>query len=213
MVVPLVHALSWVLICNTLEQLRPILAMLWLCVSVLESNCHSVSVPTNEHSTSALQQGRRGLPSSERSITALERSLSCLSLQVIVVSGETGCGKTTQVPQFILEESIAAGAGSCTSIVCTQPRRISAVSIAQRVATERGETVGRTVGYSIRLESKASEATRLLFCTTGRRLPLCLAGGSAPCSAHGRLCSAHGRVCSLNAIPNSWHSCDFHGSQ
>lgn len=70
-----------------------------------------------------------------------------------------------QVPQFMLEE--AAAAGTHVSIVCTQPRRISAMGVAERVASERGEPLGRTVGYSIRLENKSSAATRLLFCTTG----------------------------------------------
>lgn len=76
--------------------------------------------------------------------------------QVTVISGETGCGKTTQVPQFILESEILAGRGAKTSIVVTQPRRISAVSIAERVAQERGESLGETVGYQIRLEKTSS---------------------------------------------------------
>lgn len=83
------------------------------------------------------------------------------------MSGETGCGKTTQLPQMLLEAAIARGAGPDTSIVCTQPRRISAVSIAQRVARERGEALGHRVGYRIRLEAAASADTRLLFCTSG----------------------------------------------
>ena len=55
--------------------------------------------------------------------------------QVVVVEGSTGCGKTTQVSQFVLEQSAAAG--ERCSIICTQPRRISAMSVAERVAAER----------------------------------------------------------------------------
>ncbi|KAK3270362.1 hypothetical protein CYMTET_21238 [Cymbomonas tetramitiformis] len=85
--------------------------------------------------------------------------------QVSVVEGETGCGKTTQVPQYLLET--AAEEGRICNIICTQPRRISAMGVAERVAAERGEPLGRTVGYTIRLENCVSAATRLLFCTTG----------------------------------------------
>ena len=65
-----------------------------------------------------------------------------------------GCGKTTQIPQFILDDEIRKGEGSVTHIVCTQPRRISAISVAERVADERDEKVGEdgSVGYQIRLE-------------------------------------------------------------
>ncbi|BDA50474.1 3'-5' RNA helicase YTHDC2 [Coccomyxa sp. Obi] len=87
------------------------------------------------------------------------------SHQVVLVAGETGCGKTTQVPQFLLEDAWAAGRGC--RIMCTQPRRISAISIAERVAAERGERCGTTVGYTIRLESKGGPASSLMFCTNG----------------------------------------------
>ena len=71
-----------------------------------------------------------------------------------------------RLPQ-VLDDLIDRGEGASCNMICTQPRRISAISVAERVADERAEKVGRTVGYSIRLESKTCRDTRLLFCTTG----------------------------------------------
>ncbi|PON47342.1 ATP-dependent RNA helicase DHX [Parasponia andersonii] len=87
--------------------------------------------------------------------------------QVVVISGETGCGKTTQLPQYILESEIEATRGGFCNIICTQPRRISAMAVSERVAAERGETLGESVGYKVRLEGMKGRDTRLLFCTTG----------------------------------------------
>lgn len=69
-------------------------------------------------------------------------------LQVIIISGETGCGKTTQIPQFILESEIESVHGAACNIICTQPRRISAMSVSERVAFERGEKLGESVSLS-----------------------------------------------------------------
>uniref|UniRef100_A0A3Q3BAB6 RNA helicase n=1 Tax=Kryptolebias marmoratus TaxID=37003 RepID=A0A3Q3BAB6_KRYMA len=92
------------------------------------------------------------------------------SNRVLVVSGETGCGKTTQVTQFILDDHINRGVGSMCRVVCTQPRRISAISVAERVAAERAESVGNgnSCGYQIRLQSRLPRRQgSILYCTTG----------------------------------------------
>ncbi|XP_069004357.1 ATP-dependent DNA/RNA helicase DHX36 isoform X2 [Embiotoca jacksoni] len=92
------------------------------------------------------------------------------SNRVLVVSGETGCGKTTQVTQFILDDYINRGVGSMCRVVCTQPRRISAISVAERVAAERAESVGNgnSCGYQIRLQSRLPRKQgSVLYCTTG----------------------------------------------
>ncbi|CAA0838996.1 RNA helicase family protein [Striga hermonthica] len=90
---------------------------------------------------------------------------------VVVISGETGCGKTTQVPQYILDNMIEEGCGGRCNIICTQPRRIAAISVAERVADERCESSpgsnNSLVGYQVRLDSARNERTKLLFCTTG----------------------------------------------
>ena len=76
------------------------------------------------------------------------------------------CGKTTQVPQFILDDHLLTDSPLC-NIICTQPRRISAIAVAERVAEERIDRLGNIVGYHIRLENVMSASTRLLFCSTG----------------------------------------------
>ena len=90
---------------------------------------------------------------------------------------ETGSGKTTQVPQFILEH--AEEMGTAVRIVCTEPRRIAAVAMADRVSHERGEKAGQTVGFQIRLESRVSPKTLLTFCTNGVLLRSLMGGGGS----------------------------------
>ncbi|XP_057725463.1 DExH-box ATP-dependent RNA helicase DExH5, mitochondrial-like isoform X3 [Arachis stenosperma] len=115
-------------------------------------------------------EGRRMLEF-RRSLPAYKEKEAILSTilrnQVVIISGQTGCGKTTQLPQFILECEIESLQGAACNIICTQPRRISAISVSERVALERGEKLGESVGYKVRLEGIKGRDTRLLFCTTG----------------------------------------------
>jgi len=96
--------------------------------------------------------------------------LKCVnSNQVVVVEGETGSGKTTQIPQFLYEAGYANIGTSC--IACTQPRRVAATSIAARVSDEMDVTLGTYVGYTIRFEDISSpHETVIKFLTDGMLL-------------------------------------------
>nr|CCA19937.1 ATPdependent RNA helicase putative [Albugo laibachii Nc14] len=112
----------------------------------------------------AIQEARSSLPAAQTKSQFLDY---LNANQVVMVSGQTGCGKSTQIPQFILENCLANRKDEGIEIVCTQPRRIAAIGVASRVADERMESLGDVVGYQIRMDSKRSDRTKLLFCTTG----------------------------------------------
>ncbi|KAG2486676.1 hypothetical protein HYH03_014607 [Edaphochlamys debaryana] len=120
--------------------------------------------------------------------------------EVVVVSGATGCGKSTQVPQYILEEAIAGGRGAACNIIVTQPRRISALGLASRVASERGEGVGETVGYSVKLEHRTSAVTRLTFVTTGILLRRLLSDPDLEGTTHVVLDEVHERSIEIDLL-------------
>ncbi|KAJ0012415.1 hypothetical protein NQD34_016749 [Periophthalmus magnuspinnatus] len=126
--------------------------------------CKDYQKKTSSRRFRSILEQRSNLPAWQEKDTILAQLEGC---QVLVVSGMTGCGKTTQIPQFILDASLRGPADQVANIICTQPRRISAISVAQRVAQERAESLGKSVGYQIRLESVRSSSTRLLYCTTG----------------------------------------------
>jgi len=85
---------------------------------------------------------------------------------VVIVSGETGCGKSTQIPKMCLE----AGRGIAGRMALTQPRRVAAITIAYRIAEEMKEKLGRSVGYKIRFEDKSSPESYIKVVTDGMLL-------------------------------------------
>ncbi|CAH1135627.1 unnamed protein product [Ceutorhynchus assimilis] len=90
--------------------------------------------------------------------------------QILIVIGETGSGKTTQITQYLAEEGFTARG----RIGCTQPRRVAAMSVAKRVAEEYGCRLGQEVGYTIRFEDCTSPETIIKYMTDGMLLRECL---------------------------------------
>ncbi|MFH4976105.1 hypothetical protein AB6A40_002814 [Gnathostoma spinigerum] len=119
-------------------------------------------IPPASGEDSRMKRIRRQLPAYELKNEILH---AINTHKVTLITGGTGCGKTTQVPQFLLEDACEK---QCPiRIICTQPRRLPALAVADRVAKERNEKLGTTVGYHIRLEQKTSPQTALTYCTSG----------------------------------------------
>ncbi|KAL6874252.1 P-loop containing nucleoside triphosphate hydrolase protein [Trichoderma longibrachiatum] len=112
----------------------------------------------------SIQETRKSLPIyqyREQFLQALEQ------YQILVIVGETGSGKTTQLPQYLHEAGYTKNG---MKVGCTQPRRVAAMSVAARVADEVGVKLGHEVGYSIRFEDCSSEKTILKYMTDGMLL-------------------------------------------
>ena len=119
-----------------------------------------------------LRQAQANLPIAEFRKEIIE---TLKNSQVIIVAGDTGCGKSTQVPQYLLQEGYG-------KIACTQPRRIACISLAKRLAHETLNEYGSEIGYQIRFEKKKNSATRVIFLTEG--LLLRQVSGDASLSAY-----------------------------
>ncbi|KAK4465983.1 P-loop containing nucleoside triphosphate hydrolase protein [Cladorrhinum samala] len=110
-------------------------------------------------------KGRRDLPVHKQRQEFLDMYHST---QILVFVGETGSGKTTQIPQYVLYDELPHTTGKL--IACTQPRRVAAMSVAQRVADELDVELGEEVGYSIRFENRTGPKTLLKYMTDGQLL-------------------------------------------
>lgn len=122
-------------------------------------------VAFNPNGNLSLRQQSMLLPiyqSKERILYALE------TYRTVIIVGETGSGKTTQLPQYLYDAGWAAGD---YSIVCTQPRRVAATTVALRVAEEMGCDIGTRVGYAVRFDDRCDpERTRIKYVTDGMLL-------------------------------------------
>ena len=117
-----------------------------------------------EAKASSIEDTRKSLPI----FTFRDDLLKAISeYQVLIIVGETGSGKTTQIPQYLHEAGYTKDG---LKVGCTQPRRVAAMSVAARVAEEMGVKVGNEVGYSIRFEDATSDKTILKYMTDGMLL-------------------------------------------
>ncbi|KAF4803514.1 putative ATP-dependent RNA helicase YTHDC2 [Turdus rufiventris] len=127
-----------------------------------------------------VKRGESEFDSFRQSLPVLEKQEEIVQIikdnKIVLIIGETGSGKTTQIPQFILDDCYK-NATPCR-VFCTQPRRLAAVAVAERVAAERKEKIGQTIGYQIRLESRVSPKTLVTFCTNDMLLRTLMAGDS-----------------------------------
>ncbi|OBZ86277.1 Pre-mRNA-splicing factor ATP-dependent RNA helicase prp22, partial [Choanephora cucurbitarum] len=114
-----------------------------------------------------IQEQRESLPIYKLRTSLIE---AVRENQMLIVVGDTGSGKTTQMTQYLAEEGFA----NYGRIGCTQPRRVAAMSVAKRVAEEVGCRVGQEVGYTIRFEDCTSPETRIKYMTDGMLLRECL---------------------------------------
>ena len=135
-------------------------------VEKIENLSHNVFTH-REHSQKYFQilQTRRDLPVHKQRQEFLEKYHST---QILVFVGETGSGKTTQIPQYVVYDELPNLTGKL--VACTQPRRVAAMSVAQRVADEMDVNLGEEVGYSIRFEDKTGPTTMLKYMTDGMLL-------------------------------------------
>ncbi|XP_047234226.1 ATP-dependent RNA helicase DHX33 [Girardinichthys multiradiatus] len=129
----------------------------------LEKNKPGMLLPRKGNVTTPIDVQRKQLPiyqAKPRLLNELRR------LHNAIVIGETGSGKTTQIPQYLFE----AGIGRQGLIAITQPRRVAAISLAGRVAEEKRTQLGKLVGYTVRFEDVTSPETKLKFMTDGMLL-------------------------------------------
>ncbi|XP_010165678.1 probable ATP-dependent RNA helicase DHX35, partial [Antrostomus carolinensis] len=121
-----------------------------------------ITVIYNPYASLSIEQQRQKLP-----VFKLRNHILYLveNYQTLVIVGETGCGKSTQIPQYLAEAGWTAE-GRVVGV--TQPRRVAAVTVAGRVADERGAVLGHEVGYCIRFDDCTDpQATRIKFLTDG----------------------------------------------
>lgn len=114
-------------------------------------------------------EGRRNLPVHKHRQEFLD---IYHNTQIMVFVGETGSGKTTQIPQYVLFDEMPQFTGKL--VACTQPRRVAATSVAQRVADEMDVKLGDEVGYSVRFDNCTSDKTMLKYMTDGQLLRECM---------------------------------------